>query len=124
MVFRFMIAQRFSLGLRSGEFLGRSSTVIISARKKHCIFLEKYHGALSYWKMPSPFGKCSRSVGSRCVLKVAWYLSEFIILSTGTSRPGPFAVKVLQNIFGGCFGLAGYAPLLLVIPHCASRLMI
>lgn len=67
--------------------------------------------------MPSPFGKLSQSVGSRWALRLSdRYFWEFTILSAGTCCPGPFAMKVPQNILGRFFGACWVCPALTSSP--------
>ena len=64
-ILRLIIAHRFSIGLRSGEFPGQSRMVISFSSKNVRIFLEVWHRARSCWKIQSPSAKSLSSTGSK-----------------------------------------------------------
>jgi len=108
----FMIAHKFSFGLRSGELPGHSKTLNLLSLKNFCIIFDVWHGARPCWKMPPPSGKVTRTVVCRYLVKIYLYLMDFIIPLTGISLPVPLKVKQPQNIFfGGCFSAWSMWPL-------------
>ena len=114
----FMIAHKFSFGLRSGEMPGHSKTLYLLSLKNVCIIFDEWQSARHCGKMPPPSGKVTRTVGSRYLVKISLYLMEFIIPLTGISLPVPLKVKQPQNIFfGGCFGAWSIWPLWRVFPY-------
>ena len=56
----FKIDQKFSIGLRSGEFPGQSATFITASLKTFFTCLHVWHGARSYWNTPPRSGKALR----------------------------------------------------------------
>ena len=60
-----IIAHKFSIGLRSGEFPGQSIVVSPFSSKNARIFFEVWQGARSCWKIPSPSGKSLCKTGSK-----------------------------------------------------------
>ncbi len=72
--------QRFSMGLRSGDWLGHSRTL------KCC------------WKTQPRFIFNALADGRRFSLKISRYMAPFILSFTQISRPGPFAEKQPQSM--------------------------
>lgn len=55
LIFLLIIPHRFSMGFRSGELAGKSSTVMAWASNQVLVLLAVWAGARSYWKMKSPY---------------------------------------------------------------------
>ena len=82
--------QRCSIGFKSGDWAGHSSTWILLSSNNFFALLEVCLGSLSYWKILSSssisnFSKFSTIPSS----KIAQYCSAFIFSSTSTSFPTP-----------------------------------
>ena len=105
-ILRLIIAHRFFIGLRSGEFPGQSRMVISLSSKNVRIFW-KYGTELD------PAGKCNYHQKSLFAAQEAnetamlpCIFHRFVIPSIIIRRPRPLAVKLPQNIFlEGCFGV-------------------
>ncbi len=90
--------QRFSMGLRSGDWLGHSRTLKCFLRSHSFVARAVCLGSLSCWKTQPRFIFNALADGRRFSLKISWYMAPFIISFTQISRPGPFAEKQPQSM--------------------------
>ncbi len=90
--------QRFSMGLRSGDWLGHSRTVKCFLRSHSFIARVVCLGSLSCWKTQPRFIFNALADGRRFSLKISRYMAPFILSFTQISRPGPFAEKQPQSM--------------------------
>ncbi len=85
--------QRFSMGLRSGDWLGHSRTLKCFLRSHSFVARAVCLGSLSCWKTQPRFIFNALADGRRFSLKISRYMAPFILSFTQISRPGPFAEK-------------------------------
>ncbi len=90
--------QRFSMGLRSGDWLGHSRTLKCFLRSHSFIARAVCLGSLSCWKTQPRFIFNVLADGRRFSLKISRYMAPFILSFTQISRPGPFAEKQPQSM--------------------------
>ena len=90
--------QRFSMGLRSGDWLGHSRTLKCFSRIHSFVARAVCLGSLSCWKTQPRFIFNVLADGRRFSLKISWYMAPFILSFTRISRPGPFAEKQPQSM--------------------------
>ncbi len=90
--------QRFSMGLRSGDWLGHSRTLKCFLRSHSFVAREVCLGSLSCWKTQPRFIFNALADGRRFSLKISRYMAPFILSFTQISRPGPFAEKQPQSM--------------------------
>ncbi len=90
--------QRFSMGLRSGDWLGHSRTLKCFLRSHSFVALAVCLGSLSCWKTQPRFIFNALADGRRFSLKISRYMAPFILSFTQISRPGPFAEKQPQSM--------------------------
>ncbi len=90
--------QRFSMGLRSGDWLGHSRTLICFLRSHSFVARAVCLGSLSCWKTQPRFIFNTLADGRRFSLKISRYMAPFILSFTQISRPGPFAEKQPQSM--------------------------
>ena len=90
--------QRFSMGLRSGDWLGHSRTLKCFLRSHSFVALALCLGSLSCWKTQPRFISIALADGRRFAPKISRYMAPFILSCTRTSRPGPFAEKQPQSM--------------------------
>ncbi len=90
--------QRFSMGLRSGDWLGHSRTLKCFLRSHSFVARAVCLGSLSCWKTQPRFIFNALADGRRFSLKISWYMAPFILSFTQISRPGPFAEKQPQSL--------------------------
>ncbi len=90
--------QRFSMGLRSGDWLGHSRTLKCFLRSHSFIARTVCLGSLSCWKTQPRFIFNALADGRRFSLKISRYMAPFILSFTQISRPGPFAEKQPQSM--------------------------
>ncbi len=90
--------QRFSMGLRSGDWLGHSRTLKCFLRSHSFIARAVCLGSLSCWKTQPRFIFNALADGRRFSLKISRYMAPFILSFTQNSRPGPFAEKQPQSM--------------------------
>ncbi len=90
--------QRFSMGLRSGDWLGHSRTLKCFLRSHSFIARAVCLGSLSCWKTQPRFIFNALADGRRFSLKISQYMAPFILSFTQISRPGPFAEKQPQSM--------------------------
>ncbi len=97
--------QRFSMGLRSGDWLGHSRTLKCFLRTHSFVDWVVCLGSLSCWKTQPRFIFNALADGRRFSLKISRYMAPFILSFTQISRPGPFAEKTCVTVgmvFFGC----------------------
>ncbi len=90
--------QRFSMGLRSGDWLGHSRTLKCFLRSHSFVARAVCLGSLSCWKTQPRFIFNALADGRRVSLKISRYMAPFIFSFTQISRPGPFAEKQSQSM--------------------------
>ncbi len=90
--------QRFSMGLRSGDWLGHSRTLKCFLRSHSFVARVVCLGSLSCWKTQPRFIFNALADGRRFSLKISRYMAPFILSFTQISRPGPFAEKQPQSM--------------------------
>ncbi len=90
--------QRFSMGLRSGDWLGHSRTLKCFLRSHSFVARAVCLGSLSCWKIQPRFIFNALADGRRFSLKITRYMAPFILSFTQISRPGPFAEKQPQSM--------------------------
>ncbi len=90
--------QRFSMGLRSGDWLGHSRTLKCFLRSHSFVARAVCLGSLSCWKTQPRFIFNVLADGRRFSLKISRYMAPFILSFTQISRPGPFAEKQPQSM--------------------------
>ncbi len=90
--------QRFSMGLRSGDWLGHSRTLKCFLRSHSFVARAVCLGSLSCWKTQPHFIFNALADGRRFSLKISRYMAPFILYFTQISRPGPFAEKQPQSM--------------------------
>ncbi len=90
--------QRFSMGLRSGDWLGHSRTLKCFLRSRSFVARAVCLGSLSCWKTQPRFIFNALADGRRFSLKISRYMAPFILSFTQISRPGPFAEKQPQSM--------------------------
>ncbi len=90
--------QRFSMGLKSGDWLGHSRTLKCFLRSHSFVARAVCLGSLSCWKTQPRFIFNALSDGRRFSLKISRYMAPFILSFTQISRPGPFAEKQPQSM--------------------------
>ncbi len=83
--------QLFSMGLRSGDWLGHSKTLKCFLRSHSFVARAVCLGSLSCWKTQPHFIFNALADGRRFSLKISRYMAPFILSFTQISRPGPFA---------------------------------
>ncbi len=90
--------QRFSMGLRSGDWLGHSRTLKCFLRSHSFVARAVCLGSLSCWKTQPHFIFNALADGRRFSLKISRYMAPFILSFAQISRPGPFAEKQPQSM--------------------------
>ncbi len=90
--------QRFSMGLRSGDWLGHSRTLKCFLRSQSFVARAVCLGSLSCWKTQPRFIFNALADGRRFSLKISRYMAPFILSFTQISRPGPFAEQQPQSM--------------------------
>ncbi len=90
--------QRFSMGLRSGDWLGHTRTLKYFLRSPSFVARAVCLGSLSCWKTQPRFIFNALADGRRFSLKISRYMAPFILSFTQISRPGPFAEKQPQSM--------------------------
>ncbi len=90
--------QRFSMGWRSGDWLGHSRTLKCFLRSHSFVARAVCLGSLSCWKTEPRFIFNALADGRRFSLKISRYMAPFILSFTQISRPGPFAEKQPQSM--------------------------
>ncbi len=90
--------QRFSMGLRSGDWLGHSRTLKCFLRSHSFVARAVCLGSLSCWKTQPCFIFNALADGRRFSLKISRYMAPLILSFTQISRPGPFAEKQPQSM--------------------------
>ena len=90
--------QRFSMGLRSGDWLGHSRTLKCFLWNHSFVARAVCLGSLPCWKTQPCFIFNALADGRRFSLKISRYMAPFILSFTWISRPGPFAEKQPQSM--------------------------
>ena len=93
----FSSLQRFSIGFRSGDWLGHSRTLKCLLRSHSLVALAVCFGSLSCWKtQPRPIFN-ALTEGRRLLSKILRYMAPSILPSIRCSHPVPFAEKHPQS---------------------------
>ncbi len=90
--------QRFSMGLRSGDWLGHSRTLKCFLQSPSFVARAVCLESLSCWKTQPRFIFNALADGKRFSLKISRYMAPFVLSFTQISRPGPFAEKQSQSM--------------------------
>ncbi len=90
--------QRFSMGLRSGDWLDHSRTLKCFLRSHSFVARAVCLGSLSCWKTQPRFIFNALADGRRFSPKISRYMAPFILSFTQISHPGPFAEKQPQSM--------------------------
>ncbi len=90
--------QRFSMGLRSGDWQGHSRTLKCFLRSHSFVARAVCLGSLSCWKTQPRFIFNALADGRRFSLNISRYMAPFVLSFTQISRPGPFAEKQPQSM--------------------------
>ncbi len=94
----FSSLHRFSIGFRSGDWLGHSRTLKCFLRSHSLVTLAVCLGSLSCWKtQPRPIFN-ALTEGRRLLTKILLYMAPSILPSIWCSRPVPFAEKHAQSM--------------------------
>ncbi len=121
----FSSLHRFSIGFRSGDWLGHSRTLKCFLRSHSLDALAVCLGSLSCWKtQPRPIFN-ALTEGRRLLAKILRYIGPSILHSIRCSRPVPFAEKHPQSMMPppmlhGWDGVLGMV-LVLLPPNTARR---
>ncbi len=95
---RFSSLHRFSIGFRSGDWLGHSGTLKCFLRSHSLVALAVCLGSLSCWKtQPRPIFNALIE-GRRLLAKILLYMAPTILPLIRCSRPVPFAEKHPQSM--------------------------
>lgn len=90
--------QRFSIGFRSGDWLGHASTLICFLRSHSLVFLAVCFGSLSCWKtQPRPIFN-ALTEGRTLFPKISQYTPPVILSLMQCTRPVPCAEKHPQSM--------------------------
>ncbi len=93
----FRSPHRFSIGFRSGLWLGHSKTYHLLV-KPFFVDLDVCFGLLLCWKMTFLFSFSFLAEAWRFCANIDWYLERFIIPSTLTKAPVPAEEKQPQSV--------------------------
>ncbi len=94
----FSSLHRFSIGFRSGDWLGHSRTLKCFLRSYSLVALAVCLGSLSCWKtQPRPIFN-DLTEGRRLLAKILRYMAPSILPSIRCSRPVPFTEKHPQSM--------------------------
>ena len=89
----FSSLHRFSMGFRSGDWLGHSRSLLCFFLSHSFVALAVCFGSLSCWKThPRPIFS-ALTEGRRLSPKISWYMAPFILPSIWWNRPVPLAEK-------------------------------
>ena len=91
---------RFSIGFKSGDWLGHSSSFIFFLWNQLRVSLAVCLGSLSCWNVHPHFIFSILVDGSRFLSRMSQYISPFILPSIIWSLPVPYAEKQLYSF--GC----------------------
>ncbi len=80
LIFLLTIPHRFSMGFRSGEFAGQSSTPTPWSFNQLLVLLAVWVGAKYCWKMKSASLKSWSAEGSMKCFKISWYTGEVTLV--------------------------------------------
>ncbi len=95
---RFSSLHRFSIGFRSGDWLGHSRTLKCFLQRHFLVALAVCLGSLSCWKtQPRPIFN-ALTEGRRLLAKILLCMALTILPSIRCSRPVPFAEKHPQSM--------------------------
>ncbi len=94
----FSSLHRFSIGFRTGDWLGHSRTLKCFLRSHSLVALSVCLGSLSCWKtQPRPIFN-ALTEGRRLLAKILQIMAPSILPSIRCSRPVPFAKKHPQSM--------------------------
>ncbi len=98
LIFLLTILHRFSIGFRSGEFAGQSSTPTPWSFNQLLVILAVYAGAKSCWKMKSASLKSWSAEGSMKGSKIYWQTGAVTLVFKKHNGPTPADDIATQNI--------------------------
>ncbi len=116
LIFLLTIPHRFSMGFRSGEFAGQSSTVTPWSFNQLLVLLAVWAGARSCWKMKSASLKSWLAEGSMKCSKISWQTCAVTLVFKKHNGPTP-GDDIAPQIITDCGSNLGYELL-----HPSSRL--
>ncbi len=102
--FLLTIPHIFSIGFRSGEFAGQSSTPTPWSFNQLLVFLAVWAGAKSCWKMKSASSKSWSAEGSMKCSKMSWYSGAVMLVFKKQNGPTP-ADDIEPQIITDCGNL-------------------
>ncbi len=105
LIFLLTIPHRFSMGFRSGEFAGQSSTVTPWSFNQLLVLLAVWAGAKSCWKMKSASLKSWSAEGSMKCSKMYWLTGAVTLVFKKPNGPTP-ADDIAPQIITDCGNLA------------------
>ncbi len=104
LIFLLTIPHRFSMGFRSGEFAGQSSTVTPWSFNQLLVLLAVWAGAKSCWKMKSASLKSWSAEGSMKCSKISWLTGAVTLVFK--KHNGPTAADdIAPQIITDCVNL-------------------
>ncbi len=98
LMFLLIIPHRFSMGFRSGEFAGQSSTPTPWSFKQLLVLLAVWAGAKSCWKTKSAYLKSWSAEGSMKCSKMYWLTGAVTLVFKKHNGPTPTDAIVPQII--------------------------
>ncbi len=104
LIFLLTIHNRFSMGFRSGEFAGQSSTPTPWSFNQLLVLLAVWVGTKSCWKMKSASLKSWSAEGSMKCSKISWYSGAVTLVFKKHNGPTP-ADDIAPQIITDCRNL-------------------
>ncbi len=101
LIFLLTIPHRFSMGFRSGEFAGQSSTPTPWSFNQLLVLLAVWAGAKSCWKMKSASLKSWSAEGSMKCSKISWLTGAVMLVFKKHNGPTP-ADDIAPQIITDC----------------------
>ncbi len=104
LIYLLTIPHRFSMGFRSGEFAGQSSTATPCSFNQLLALLAVWAGAKSYWKMKSASLKSWSAEGTMKCSKISGQTGAVTLVFKKHNRPTP-ADDIAPQIITDCGNL-------------------
>ncbi len=104
LIYLLTIPQRFSMGFRSGEFAGQSSTPTPCSFNQLLALLAEWAGAKSCWKMKSASLKSWSAEGTMKCSKISWQTGAVTLVFKKHNGPTP-ADDIAPQIITDCGNL-------------------
>ncbi len=104
LIFLLTVPHRFSMGFRSGEFAGQSSTPTPWSFNRLLVLLAVWAGAKSGWKMKSASLKSWSAEASMKCSKMSWYMGAVTLVFKKHNGPTP-ADDIAPQIITDCGNL-------------------